>query len=153
MNNIISGYGYDKFISETVESGRVIVLAGECALQRSGLTSYLSDGLQAWTDSVDYTGIHNRYIIWYFNPFARDVRDTSEGTTPNIRIPSKERALVEYIMFHYYFDEGILIEGLKNYLYEMGGDTSKLYEEADKFHLKEDLLAYWIKEAIEDEDD
>lgn len=56
-------------------------------------------------------------------------------------------------MFHDYFDEGILIEGLKNYLYEMGGDTSKLYEEAGKFHLKEDLLAYWIKEAIEDEDD
>lgn len=149
---IKSGDSLDFLVGSSVENG--IIVSGECALQRCGLTSYLSDNIKAWTLYPEISGVQNSIVSWYFNPFAVDYIDTkSSSKSENIKIPSKERAIVEYVMFHDYFDEGILIEGLKNYLYEMGGDTSKLYEEAGKFHLKEDLLAYWIKEAIEDEDD
>lgn len=145
-----TGDYFDRFVGERLDHS--IVLSGECALQRCGLTTYLSDGIQAWTLFTEISGIQNAIVSWYFNPFAANDMDTNPSQShPNILIPTKERALVEYVMFHEYFDEGILIEGLKSYIYEKNGDTSRLYEEAEKFHLKEETLSYWIKEALEDE--
>lgn len=128
-----------------------VVVAGECAFQRCGLTSHLSNIIQAWTLRLITSGIYNPIAMWYFSPFADKFFDTKPSIVhPNILEPTRERAIIEYIIFHDYFDEGILIEGLSNYLYENDDNPNKLFLEAEKFHCPKKLVDYWIKEARED---
>lgn len=126
------------------------ILIGEQAFCRRGLTTLFSPVLQCSTLYTNITGIWNPIVMWYFNPFA----DRFEHTTPsprcsNILEPTTERAIIEYIIFHDYFDEGILIEGLSTYL-QNHTDLCALYDEAAFWHLRIDWLDYWIKEARED---
>lgn len=129
------------------------VLVGECALVRRGLTSSLSEIMQLSTLHTGITGIWNPYVMWYFNPFADKYMytDVSEQH-PNILEPTEERALSEFIMLKEYFNEGILIEGLKNYI-SRHNDLSVLYKVSKDFKLSRDLIDHWINEAYLDTDE
>lgn len=150
LNNIISGRRFD-YLLGTI--GRHVV-AGECALQRVGLTSQLSNQIQAWTLYTDISELKSPIVAWYFNPFAKKEFDTKPSIeSPNILEPTQERALIEYIMFKDYFDEGILIEGLKSYMFQHQDIVTPLYDEAIKFSVPKDIVDYWLQEAREDYDD
>ena len=145
---MITGRGFDHKFTET------IVLIGECALQRCGLTSQLSDVLQASTLCVGLDECYAIYVTYYFNPWAHITEFTKPSPeNPLVLEPIPERALIEYIIFLEHFNEGILIEGLKNYAYENSNDFSKLYSMADYYGIKHSLVEHWINEALNDEEE
>lgn len=132
----------------------VYVLCGPAALCRVGLTSFLTDEVTAWTDCVGINGIHTGVSCFYFNPCI----DYTSNVTPspmhsNILEPTRERALAEYIWLREYFDEGILIEGLKNYIWLSDNNLEELYRVAPKYRCTKNMIDYWIKEAREDYED
>ncbi len=151
MLNNLPGRNYDILVGN--ECGKIIV-AGECALQRCGLTTLVGDTIKAWTLHVGINGGWNPIAQWYFNPLADVFTDTIPSIRhPSILEPTQERALVEYIIFRDYFSEGILIEGLKTYMFRHDNNLDALYRACNTYHLPKDWLDYWIKEAIEDVDD
>lgn len=150
MRDLVNGRGYDRIVGAECRC----VLAGECALMRVGLTSLLMDHMQAWTLYPEINECRTVYIDWYFNPFAKEEFDTKPSVeSPNILEPTQERALIEYILFKDYFNEGILIEGLKSYMFIHDGNVQPLYDEAIKFSVPKDIVDYWLQEAREDYDD
>lgn len=139
-------YQHDERVGRTGKH----ILIGEQAFCRCGLTTLFSPILQCSTLYTKITGIWNPVVMWYFNPFADKYEHTKPGPVhPNILEPTVERAIVEYIMFHEYFDEGILIEGLQTYL-NQHTDLSALYAEAEYWHLPKSWVDHWIQEAIDD---
>lgn len=150
MRKLVTGRGNDKLVGSQCRC----IVAGECALARCGLTTCISDIVQAWTLYTGITGIWNPIAMWYASPFAHqefDVKPSPESD--NVLEPTQERALIEYILYLDYFNEGILIEGLKTYMFQHDDDVSKLYEEAPKFSVPEWAVTYWLDEARNDEDD
>lgn len=101
-------------------------IASKAACSKSGIMRYLNTN----TDTEHYT---------------RPSKDN-----PNLLIPTRERALVDYMLYQdEYGDEGLLIEALQNYL-EQFKDMDKLYEVADFYKLPRETVDYWIKEAEEE---
>lgn len=140
---------YDNIVGKEMEC----VLAGETALFRSGLTYAQSYTLDVWTNYEDIpNGLFAVFVRYYQNPLAKDFKYTIESTT-NSRIhePTKERAIVETIKFHDYFNEGILIEALQNYI-AGNPDMALVYEVADYFKVSRDDIDYWFNEAREESD-
>lgn len=142
-------YRYDKLVSNQADKPCIVI--GEMALIRNGLTSLLTDRLQLSTLFTDITGLYNPIATWYFNPWAKTYDYTSNVSGYKILNPTKERAIIEYIIFKDYFNEGILIEGLQTYLFQMDNNVNKLYEVADWFKIQRSLVDYWIQEALEDD--
>ena len=127
------------------------VLIGEQALSRCGLTSLHTVVVQCSTLCKLIHGAKSEFNAWYFNPMADDYSYTKPSPVcSNILEPTQERALVEYMLFHDYFDEGILIEGIQTYGFQHDNDWSKLYPVAKYFGLSVDKLEYWINEALND---
>ena len=92
------------------------------------------------------------FVKYYFNPYGKDTKYTNPRKTNRyLHEPTKERALVETIKFHDYFNEGILIEALQNYIRNVE-DFSLLYEVAEYFGVSRDDVDYWINEAREESD-
>lgn len=129
--------------------GKEHILAGPCALMRNGLVSFISTVLDCWTLKTGISGLDNLIVRYYFNPWATKKFDTVPSKVcGNILVPTAERALVEYVLFHEYFDEGLLLEGLNNYLSKDGCNKNRLFEEMDKFIPERvDWLSYWINES------
>lgn len=146
MREMISGRDYD------VLAKKNLIVIGECALQRAGLTYHLSNLIQASTIYKDVHNCNNRFFAYYFNPWATKYEYTKTSPLSKyIFEPTPERALIEYIIFKDYFNEGILIEGLQFYIESKFYDLNKLYEVADWFKIQRSLVDYWIKEALEDD--
>lgn len=142
-------YKNDALIGNSCEEPVVIV--GEHALACNGLTTALCSTKQLSTLYTGIDGIINPICGWYFSPWA----DRYEHTRPSpkhekILIPTRERALWEYMMLHEKFDEGILIEGLSDYLRLTENAEDKLLEEARYWGCGEEDVKYWINEAIND---
>lgn len=145
---VISGMDYDKIVGERLSYP--VIVAGECAFSRCGLTSYLANTIQAWTMYLGIDGIWCEYIMYYFSPWYNDYYETRPSKEhPNILEVTRERAIVEYIIWSKHFDEGILIEGVQTYLNETE-TLDKLYEVGEHFHLDRKCIDYWIEEAIND---
>ena len=133
------------------DSKTPIVLVGEHALARCGLTTLHSEIIQAGTLFEGIDGIYNPIAMWYQTPYAKMDFDTKPSPVhPNVLEPTKERALVEYIYLVDKLEEGILIEGLKTYAFQKDGDYSGLYKMLDKIDVSKETLDYWIKDAEED---
>ena len=144
---VVSGRGYDKLFNESM------IVCGECALQRCGLTSHLTNQIQAFTNDPTIHNCENMYIKYYYTPIV-DFSDCVLSVENSlIYEPKKERALLEYIKNIDYFNEGILIEGLKDYIRYTTDYRDRLYEFSCKYEVSEDTINYWINEALEDEDD
>ena len=139
-------YPYDKLITEKR------VLCEECALARVGLINYNAGHLQLMTNDSSFDKFSMCYITYYYYEnidYEKYVIPSADN--PNILVPTKERAIIEYMKNEKWRDEGVLIEALKNYLRWFRNDE-KLYKVADHFEVKRDLVDYWINEALTDED-
>lgn len=132
--------------------GKPHILVGTSAFAHVGLTTALSSVLQCSTLTTGIDGIHCPIVMWYFNPFAESFYEDTRPShvNPLIKIPTQERAIIEFILLMEKLEEGIFIEGMKDYAYYHNYDYSKLYELAPKYAIQRELLDYWIKEAEED---
>ncbi len=129
------------------------VLCGSSALAFAGLimfntTHYVIQTCEAVLhDSVFY------FITLKYNPeIDYDYCVSKSPSNPMLLIPSKERALIECMKHIDWIDEGLLIEGLKNYL-EQFWDEKLLLDAADHFKLPRKDLEYWLEEARNDYDE
>lgn len=137
---------------ELLGSSGDFVVCGENAFMRVGLTTLWMDTIKAWTPYSEVHGIATPYVQWYYNSDAKNIEDTKPSTKcTHIHEPTRERAIVEYIKFREYFDEGILVEGIDTYLlFNKDSDLSELYRIADKYKLPKSELDYWLNEARND---
>lgn len=128
------------------------VTCGNYALAGAGLISWNLIHLDLMTDDAEFDNFDMVYITYYYYPkIDYEHWVTESRQNPLILQPTKERAIVEYILNEKWCDEGILIEALKSYL-EFFRNDEELYEVADFFGLKREVLDYWITEAENDED-
>ena len=130
-----------------------VVLCGCCALVRNGLINW-----DAGTHLDMYTEIKSmhRFRMVYATYFYTEKIDyeyclRQSPTNPLILVPSRERALIEYIRDEYLCDEGILIEALKNYL-DQFWDEAALKDAVDHFSVPWNTVQYWLHEAETDEE-
>lgn len=132
--------------------GKPHILVGASAFAHVGLTTALSSVLQCSTLTTGIDGLRCPIVMWYFNPFAnRFYEDTRPShVNPLIKIPSQERAILEFILLMDKLEEGIFIEGMQTYAFQHNNDYSKIYELAPKYYIRKELIDYWIKEAEED---
>lgn len=129
------------------------VLCGSSALSFSGLimfntTHYVLQTSEKLLDNSELYFItlkYNRAIDYVY-------RVVPSKSNPMLLLPTKERALVECIKHLDWVDEGLLIEGLKNYIMQFW-DEKELYEVTDHFGLDHETLEYWLEEARNDYDD
>lgn len=146
MYNLEDEYIYDKEIKERR------VICAHCALARVGLTTFSPVHLDLWTKYPSIDGVDAAIVRYLYNPnIDYEYELTPMNTNPLLLLPSKERALVEFIKCEKWCDEGILIESLKTYL-NWFYNEKHLYEVAAYFQLPKETLDYWIKEALEDEE-
>lgn len=128
------------------------VLCGPCALTRAGLTTYSSDLLFLQTPYLEMDGVCTIYITYYYySNIDYEYCVTPSDTNNLILIPSRERAIIDYLRCDKWCDEGILIEALKSYLAWFKNDK-KLYACADHFGVPRETVDYWINEALTDEE-
>ena len=140
-------YVFDKYVKDNS-----YVVCGICALVRNGLVIFDKDHLDLFTQYPEIDGIDAYAVRYVYNPnIDYEYEVTPFFTNPLILLPSKERAIVEYVLCERYCDEGILIEALKSYLLWFK-NLPKLYEVADHFGLSREVLDYWIHEAETDEE-
>lgn len=138
---------YDNIVGQEMEC----ILAGETALFRSGLTYAQSYTLDVWTDYEDIpNGLFAVFVRYYQNPLAKDFKYTIKSpANDKVHEPTKERAIVETIKFHEYFNEGILIEAIQSYI-AYNPSMALVYEVADYFNVPRDDIDYWFNEAREE---
>lgn len=124
------------------------------AANRVGLCHFNSWYLDLATDNHELNGIRFpmcRYI--YYPNLDRLHYLVPSESNPDLLIPTKERAIVDYIKLQdEYGDEGILIESIQSYLRDYEEDLPELYKVADFFKLSRDQLDYWLDEAREESD-
>lgn len=130
-----------------------IVLCGCCALVRNGLISW--DGglhLDMYTEIESLHKFNMVYAMYFYTKkIDYEYCVSPSSTNPLILVPTKERALIEYIRDDYLCDEGILIEALKSYLMWFRNDEL-LKEAAEHFGVAWETVLYWIHEAETDEE-
>lgn len=128
------------------------VICGQCALARNSLTTQNTVHLDLFTILPEIDGVGASIVTYiYRNPIDYDNYVAPMDTNENLLLPTKERAIVEYILVERWCDEGTLIEALKTYL-EWEENREKLYEVADFYGLPRETLDYWIHEAETDEE-
>lgn len=130
-----------------------IVLCGCCALVRNGLINW--DGgthLDMYTEIKSLHKFNMVYARYYYTKHIDyDYCVSPSPNNPLILVPTRERALVEYVRDEYLRDEGILIEALKNYLLWFRDDKA-LQEVSNHFGVPYETIQYWIHEAETDEE-
>lgn len=130
-----------------------IVLCGCCALVRNGLISW--DGgthLDMYTEIKTLHQFNMVYAMYFYTKkIDYEYCVSPSPTNPLILVPTKERALIEYLRDEHIYDEGILIEALKSYLMWFRNDAL-LHEAADHFGVAWETVQYWIHEAETDEE-
>lgn len=127
-----------------------VVLCCTCALARAGLSTYNAAHLDMMTQIEELDHFSMVYATYYYyENIDYEHWVTPEKSNPLILKPTKERAIVEYILNEKWCDEGILIEALKTYLWGFRNDKA-LYETAEFFGLDKKILDYWINEALTD---
>ena len=125
-----------------------IVLCGCCALVRNGLINW--DGgthLDMYTEIETLHQFNMVYAMYHYTKkIDYEYCVSPSPTNPLILVPTKERAIVEYVRDEHLCDEGILIEALKNYLMWFRNDEL-LREASDHFGVPWETMLYWIHEA------
>lgn len=141
--NLDDVYPWDKEFKERY------VICGVCALDRCGLTSGSGATLDLFTKYKELDGLDCVAFRWVYNPSVNyeDFLKPME-TNPNLLLPSRERAIVESILFSHRVDEGVMLEAIWRYGWQVDS-LARLYEVAERFGLPRGDLDYWIKEAEE----
>ena len=131
---------------------RPYVICGNCALSRNGLTTTSPVHLDLFTDIEEHDNLNVTIITYHYNPnIDWKYQLTAQDINPLLKLPSPERAIIEYILFIDKLEEGNLIEAIDTYMMR-NKDLTSLYETANYFNLPKSTLDYWIKETIEDEE-
>lgn len=143
-------FDYDYKLKTLTTEGSY-VLAGDDALYHAGLTNQPVDTPMCWTEYEEIpNGIFAVFAYYYFNPFGKDTKYAIPMQTNILAYkPTKERAIVETVKFHEYFNEGVLIEALQSYIAGTPNMTL-IYEVADYFKVSRDDIDYWFNEAREE---
>ena len=142
----IMGFKYDYLIEKKT------VLCGPCALARNGLITYSTDILllQSSYEELDFVNlVYMEY--WYYTNIDYSFCVKPSEDNPLILVPTKERAIVDYLRNEKHCVEGILIEALKTYLLWFK-NLDELYRVCEHFDVSRDLIDYWIYEAEHDEE-
>ena len=130
---------------------RQCVVVGESACVANGLTSAILEVIQLSSLDADIVHFRNFVCAWYYSPFAdRTDHTRPDSNSPMVLIPTAERSLWEYIILKDNFDEGVLVESIKDYLWQHNDDESKLLEEARYWGCGEEEVKYWVNEARND---
>ena len=124
------------------------IMCGQSSLNHNGLTSYNSH-LEFETDCLQYDGFNMVYITYWYFPEIDFAYTSPHKDNPHVFVPTRERALVDYIRCEKHCDEGVLIEALHDYL-NWFYDLPKLYEVADYFKVPRKTIDYWLEEARND---
>lgn len=128
------------------------ILCNSCALARNGLIAQTGIHLDLFSQLKDAEALDAGFVTYYYNEnIDYDNYVTPMKTNSNLLLPTRERALVEYLLLEKWCDEGTLIEALKTYKL-LEGVYDRLYEVADFYKLPRETLDYWIHEAETDEE-
>lgn len=127
------------------------ILTQNSALNYAGLIYWYPNCIDVLTNYNELNNVTFYLTTYYYKPAMNNKHYTRPSKdNPNLLIPTRERALVDYMLYQdEYGDEGLLIEALQNYL-EQFKDMDKLYEVADFYKLPRETVDYWIKEAEEE---
>ena len=129
------------------------VCCSSSALARNGLIMFDTIHLDLQTGKIELDKTNYAYFSLFYNPNVDyEYCVVKSPSNPLLLLPSKERALVECIKHLDWIDEGLLIEGLRNYL-DNFWDKKLLYEAAEHFELPMEELQYWLNEARNEYDD
>ncbi|MEG2376744.1 MAG: hypothetical protein RSC43_00145 [Clostridia bacterium] len=81
------------------------------------------------------------------------IQQTNEEFELTIGVPTAERVIVETILHQELCDEGIMLQGIRNYLDSFCTMVNMplLYEVADFYRLDWNTLEHWLQEAREEE--
>ncbi len=129
------------------------VLCGSSALSFAGLVMFNTTHyiIQTRIDLLNNSVLY--FFTLKFNPkIDYEYRVVPSKSNPMLLLPTKERALVENIQHLEWVDEGLLVEGLKNYIAQFWNEE-EIYKVADHFGLDHSTLEYWLEEARNDYDD
>lgn len=139
-------YKYD------MEFTKCYVLTGVCMLARNGMVYANVTHLDLQTSIEEMHLFRTGISSFFFNPDIDYGYCVSESASnPLLLLPSKERAIVECIKHLDWVDEGLLIEGIQNYISDFWNEKL-LYEAASHFNLPEEELEYWLEEARNESD-
>ena len=142
-NNLSDCFKWDHNFTE------MYVICNVCALARNGLVFANSSHLDLFTKYKNLNGLQTLAFSYYYNDNIDYKYDVTPSQSNELLLkPTKERALVENIIFIDNVDEGFLIEALKNYQEQFWND--RIYEVADHFGLARETLDYWLEEARND---
>lgn len=129
---------------------KVVVCCSSTALARNGLVMFDVIHLDLQTKEKEL----DKMSFGCFKMFYNSTIDfkyclTESPSNKLILLPSKERAIVECIKHLDWIDEGLLIEGIKNYIAYFWNEKL-LYETAKHFDVPRETIDYWIEEAKND---
>lgn len=129
------------------------VCCSSTALARNGLVMFdiIHLDLQTRKSELDKTN-YSYFSLFYNSDIDYEYCVSKSVSNPLLLLPSKERAVVECIKHLDWIDEGLLIEGIQNYIRNFW-NKKLLYEAAAHFKLPEDELEYWLEEARNEYDD
>lgn len=126
---------------------------GAGALHRHGLISWYDGQSFQTTNHQEYAGKQICFsLLWYLpevdadREFIERVVKTNYGP---MRLPTKERALVDYMRHLDIFELSYFVEGLHEYLEEFGPDLLLLV--ADHYGVRDEMQK-WIEEDANYED-
>ncbi len=123
---------------------------GACSLQRQGLVSWFLGYLFQTTPSCVY---HQREVLnstlWYLPEIDADPEFIDKVIKTNyglMRVPTKERALVDYMRHLDIFELSYFEEGLHEYLWRFGPD--ELLKVAEHYGVREEMQK-WVDQDAE----
>ncbi|MCM1172518.1 MAG: hypothetical protein NC393_10365 [Clostridium sp.] len=127
-----------------------MVVCGTTALTYNGMTTYSSPHLRLMTQYKELDGCDVVFLSYYYYTYIDRVNWIRHDVdNPLILIPSRERAIIDYLMNERWCDEGVAIDALKDYLNNFC-DMSELYRVADFYKYSKETLDYWLEEARND---
>lgn len=126
------------------------LLVGHRALSEHGF-AIKSNLLTIYTPFEELTFVNLGDVHLSHYHFTDDAYLTLFDEEHNIYLPSKERVLIDGMAWcEESYDEGELVEAIQDYIFECQRDFSKLYEVADHYGVKRELVDYWVKKADEE---
>ena len=129
------------------------ILVGTSALSHNGLGSAVSDFIQVTVNLPIFDNVKAGHWTYFYRPFLDSVNFLIERAVNGIvmKVPTKERALIDCMRDTSIVDEGQLCEAIVDYLEYKSNDGSieKLYEVADFFNYPREQVDWWISEAYD----
>ena len=129
-----------------------VTAVGPGALDSVGLITWY---MNLHTLTVPYPQFDGMFVYdsWlYYIPSADSnhtgIQRTEELMVANVRIPTRERALIDYIEFIDKFDDEYLYEGLGEYNYLNSGNLANLFTVAESRKLTTKLKGWLMKCGI-----